>query len=280
MKLPAGKGMWINQVMSRFGTPDALAELAVSRGIDWVAPLAFWEEEGGNQRTFNMQDALPFASALERSGVAVYPWAYLVPPAFGLDTIIEVARAWGSRGYILDLEVEWYNLADGDAAGMLGTDTPGMAVGITTYGAGWYHPLPSRGFCEVADFIVPQCYDMGTGNLNQRTKDQQGMSYPALANQWWTAEGARSVQILTAAFGKGATKVTMPILSQDSADASDGAVSWWQWLTADDYPWRWEVVRNTAGPSREFRAANVQTGGGLGLSLALAAVVAFMASRA
>jgi hypothetical protein len=230
--LPSGLGMFASG-LEACGTPSQVEAQVRASGISWVAVLADWQYRARPTRRWNTDSrALDYLAAIRSGGAAVWVWGWPVP---GKETefcqqITERALAWGAVGIILDVEAPYYRQRAAGARlldeALTRAHAEGMAVGLTSFGAPWWHSTLPWAELGRADFGVPQIYD---------SKNNLGPGYPARALAAWRAMGFDGRSLIPAfpTYGKTPAELTAHLALFPASAAAIG----WQWRTTRGAEW-------------------------------------------
>lgn len=235
---PLGKGMFI-RTLTKAGTVKQVVDQMKQCGLSWVAIQRIWQYPGDVAfKPYNTNTLPDYAEALRDSGHEVWLWGYpeSAPNKHQefVDELVGHAVKVNARGIIVDPEAPF--IGKPDEAVMLmkllrhAADTASLGLGMTSYGAPWFHPtFPWSAFLS-ADFGMPQIYD---------ANDNLGEEYPANAVAAWKKVGFKHIVPASAAFNKGKEQMT-ELLARTPADS---AVCWWDWYHCLQDSTRWDVVK-------------------------------------
>ena len=232
--LPRGKGMFIRS-WKHLGDPDTLRARIQESGVRWVAVLRLWqmddpdEDNLTNETGGNGHSREDFQAVLSEENCDLWIWGWPIPgrEAAFISEMDETAIRWEALGMILDCEGPWVDHS-ADTLMDLALDT-GHTVGVTSYGAPWYHPgIPMNDWAR-ADFGMPQIYE------SEGTWDQD---YPQDSVNAWTQAGFQHVIPASSSF---ATRDHMESLLRRTPTPDD-ALIFWDWYNANLREERWEVV--------------------------------------
>ena len=229
-RVPEGKGMFIRSLLGT-GTVENMKEYIVERGIQWIAVQRIWQYPD-NSKLYNAAQWELYREAWEETGCDLWIWGWAIPGKTDeyLEVMSTTAADWSAVGIIIDAEAPWYDEA-GEATllmdKMLAT---GLPIGVTSYGAPWFHaPFPFEEFSR-ASFGAPQIYDSD----NSMSDD-----YPTRSVDTWLGFGYVHVVPASAAYGKTGTQMA-ELLSR--TPTPDDAIMWWDWYNANADPGRWDAI--------------------------------------
>jgi len=231
--VPKGKGMFVRS-WKHCESPEALRERVRSAGLGWVCILRLWQHEDeddnlANGSGWDGHGLDEFLAVLKDENCDLWIWGWPLPGREEefVAQMDNTAQDWGALGIILDCEGPW----QGHSAKKLMdlSLATGYTIGVTSYGAPWFHPgLPMDDWAR-ADFGIPQIYE------SEGTWDQE---YPEESVNTWQQAGFRHVVPASSAFG---TETHMESLLRRTP-TPEGSIVWWDWYNAGLQPYRWEVV--------------------------------------
>jgi hypothetical protein len=210
-------------------------------GIAWVAIEVAWHDNTKTSSHNLIDGALAvFAPELEAAGIEVWVWGFPSPDRISefVETIADAYKAAPQvRGVIADPEAPFYGSAHSAALEDLISQLQdlGRPVGVTSYGAPYFHPGFPWEAIAGADFGQPQIYS------------ELGADYPAKADQAWRDLGFDIVIPLNGA--SSAHTGEAMTLQANQSETKDGGIGWWNYrhlLLAEDggRAARVEAVRN------------------------------------
>lgn len=260
LRLPAGKGLWTGNLAGA-GTPQRVVERMRETDLSWLAVYVL--EPSGRRRNprETLQryfDALRAGLPDRTLGFWLWGWARPGREEDFVNTMVPAAAEVGAQGVIHDVEAAWKwrrgNAAQEatkrrEATALLDRLLPaaheaGLSVGMTSYGAPWFHRnFPWAEFTR-CDFSLPQIYD-ADNNLHIPT-------FAPRCDSEWRAMGYPKLMPISNAYSKNADQ--MRLLLQHTP-VSEGAISWWWWHSATRV--RREVIRAYAVPAPTATAASV-----------------------
>jgi len=227
--IPTGKGLFARFVLAR--DVDHLVERCQYAGIEWLAVLVLWQY--GHKRSRFGVDPTPIARRLVDAGIQPIPWAYSVPGKTRelVRVLMTSAAKMGAPASIVDAEREWRGKpAPPLVAALLALQVGGRSVGLTSYGAPWNHRTFPWRAAAIADFVMPQIYEMAP----------MPKGYPARSVEAYQAHGAKVVVPISSAMKRPAAM--QELLSR--TPTPDDAIAWWDVVNADASPRRWSVLRD------------------------------------
>jgi hypothetical protein len=220
--LPTGNGLFISRLHR---IPYDSIKDRVERGkLKWVAVLRLWQNVHEPDKHYNINDdALRKIDYLKELGVTVWPWAYPQPihDSFcDLHKALSDAKcAWSSPGVIIDPE-EPFNGKPNQADALMDRIADLGLVGVTSYGAPWYHQrFPFMSFSG-ADFSIPQTYD---------ANNKMGHGYPQRSYDAWKQRGHKHIVGAFGTFRK--TPEQLWELLKNVWETGVGAAVGWKWET-------------------------------------------------
>lgn len=164
--LPVGRGVFI-RAQSHIGTPSEFKQALKANDMNWVVFQRIWQYEGTKKSllSFRNDTLLPYVDVCTELDVGVWFWGYPQPDKLAefSDDLAAAAMVYG-YGVIADPEKPFYGKPDKAnlLTELLMTEAVRWMyrVGVTSYGAPWYHSnFPFQEFSS-AHFGMPQVYDM------------------------------------------------------------------------------------------------------------------------
>lgn len=232
LPLPVGLGMFASG-LEACGTPAEVERRVRTTGIRWVAVLALWQYRDRAARPWNLGDrTADYLAAIRSGGAQVWVWGWPVPGQEQEFAAAMAARAlaWRAVGSIVDVEAPYYGR---EAAAALLMDLmlsrahqAGLPLGVTSFGAPWWHrTLPWHELAR-GDFGVPQIYD---------SKGTLGPGYPARAFDAWLSLGFDAMALIPAfpTYGKTLADLEAHLQRIPVTRAAIG----WQWRTTRGAEW-------------------------------------------
>ena len=227
--VPKGKGMFVRSLTGT-GTVENMKQYIQANGIDWICVQRMWQHDD-HTNYLNGDSWSDYKEAGEEAGCDLWIWGWPIPE--GIDDYVQemsdTASSWGAIGIIIDAEGPWYN--EGAAA----TDlidkmmAIGLPIGLTSYGAPWYHStFPFEEFSK-ANFGVPQIYD---------SENSMPDDYPTRSVQEWNGLGYAHVVPASSAYKSPAGMEDL--LSR--TPTPDDSIMWWDWFNANLDQGRWTVI--------------------------------------
>jgi hypothetical protein len=220
--LPVGNGLFISR-LHKIPIED-IERLVVQAKLKWVAVLRLWQHKNEQDRTYNVNDeAQGKIDHLRSCGVTVWPWAYpqSSPDGWGKlrDSLCLAADNWRSPGVIIDPELPFIGCPS-QAAGLMERLEDLRPIGVTSYGAPWFHQrFPFMAFSG-ADFSIPQTYD---------AKNNMGPGYPQRSYDEWRAKGHKHIIGGFGTFRK--TTAQLEELLKNIWDTGVPGICGWKWET-------------------------------------------------
>ncbi len=249
-----GKGIYIWQIPRiEGGDPQAVARVAKVANLSHVlvkfcdGPYFFYGKAGLDH------DMTPgLVAALKAEGVPVWGWHYI----YGNDPVGEAQAAirriqqLRPQGYVLDVEVEYYNKESQaeQFMSMLRNAFPDLPIALSSFRFPSYHPqIPWRTFLSYVDYNMPQVYWVTRHNpgaqLQRSVREFQAMdpyrpiipTGSAFKYNSWEPTPGEIIEFMDTAKALGLTAANFwewyPI-----RNVLDPSI----WRTIRDYPWPWE----------------------------------------
>jgi hypothetical protein len=243
-RCPEGKGMFI-RTLKGTGTPEELKAHIIQDNLKWVCVQRLWQYPNpSDDKYYNKTDFEAYRDAWESTGCKLWVWGWAIPLRSSdfISTMLETVSDWSAVGVIVDAEAPWYDQGGGEADSLMTSIQSVCPVGLTSYGAPWYHKtFPFEEFAKSSDFGVPQIYDSN----NSMPED-----YPTSAVKAWKDLGYKDIVPASSAY-------KTPEQMQDLLDRTpipNGALVWWDWYNAnqDKSGGRWDVIqkKEIAGDTR------------------------------
>lgn len=184
MRVPAGKGIWIQRVAAcEGGEPGAIAARAVAAGLGHVIVRIGEGRDAANLRPDGADLAAAVIEQLTAAGIAAWGWHHLHGDAPGhrpdpaaddarAEADAAVARAHGLRahglvGLIVEARTEYERAVDPaikaeHAMRRLRDGLPQLPLGVSSWKLPEEHPnFPWYEFRRLADFDLPHIFWMG-----------------------------------------------------------------------------------------------------------------------
>lgn len=228
---PAGKGMFVRSLTGT-GTVENMKQYITERGIQWVCVQRLWQYDDPNDDVYyNGSSWVEYSRAWEETDCELWIWGWPVPNRESefVEVMANTQRDWKARGIIMDCEVPWYG--EGDRASILSDMMLeiGCPIGLTSYGAPWYHTnFPLESFSNV-DFGIPQIYD---------SQNSMPENYPTQSVEEWRRAGYERVIPASSAYK---TPAEMEDLLSRTP-TPETAIIWWDWYNANLAAGRWDVI--------------------------------------
>ena|GEM_PF-2435789 len=230
-RIPRGKGMFVRSLTGT-GTVDNMKQHITERGIQWICVQRLWQYDDPNDdKYYNESSFDDYKRAWEDTGCELWIWGWPVPNREDdyVATMWETRQEWGAKGIVMDCEAPWYDQGAQATVLIDKMTSLGCPVGLTSYGAPWYHArFPFAEFSK-ADFGVPQIYD----SQNSMPED-----YPTRSVAEWRALGYEKVVPASTAYKTPAEM--RDLLSR--TPTPEKSIVWWDWYNADLDPGRWAVI--------------------------------------
>lgn len=227
---PEGKGMFIRSLVGT-GSVENMKAYIIERGIRWIAVQRIWQYPD-ESKLYNADQWAAYKEAWEETGCDLWIWGWAIPGKTDeyLEVISTTAAEWGAVGIIIDAEAPWYGEEEEATILIDKMAATGLPIGITSYGAPWFHTsFPFAEFSKAA-FGVPQIYDSD----NSMPDD-----YPTRSVDTWLGLGYVHVVPASSAYGKTGAQMT-DLLSR--TPTPDDAITWWDWYNANAAPGRWDAI--------------------------------------
>lgn len=230
--VPTGKGMFIRS-WKHVGTPEEFKETLQQANIAWVCVLRLWQHADGddnltNETGANGHSREEFQEVLTSLDCDLWIWGWPLPgreEEFVME-MDDTASRWSACGIILDCEGEWYDHS-ADHLMTLSLET-GHTIGLTSFGALWYHKsLPIKDF-QRAEFGIPQIYE------SNGTWDQ---NFPEDSVAYWQE---RWPHVVPASSAFGSESHMKSLLRR--TPVPDESLIFWDWYNASLQDYRWELV--------------------------------------
>jgi hypothetical protein len=231
--VPKGKGMFVRSLTGT-GTVDNMKQYIIDRGIKWVCVQRLWQhDDPSDDKYLNGSSWEDYKRAWEETGCDLWIWGWPLPERQDefVSEMSETCSKWGALGIVIDVEGKWYD-HHAEATELIDKMMAlGVPVGVTSYGAPWYHTrFPFEEFNK-ADFGVPQIYD----SENSMPED-----YPSRSIEEWTKFGYTHLVPASSAY-------KTPALMEDLLSRTpvpDDSLIWWDWYNAnlDQSGGRWDVI--------------------------------------
>lgn len=248
-----GKGIFIWQIPRiEGGDPKEVARVAKVANLSHVlvkfcnGRYFFYGKAGLDH------DVTPsLVAALKEAGVPVWGWHYLYgdDPDGEADAAIRRIRQLQPEGYVLDVEVEYYNKHEQARRfmGKLRDAFPDLPIALSSFRFPSYHPaVPWREFLSQVDYNMPQVYWVLHHNAGAQLRRS--------VQEFQAMEPYRPI-IPTGSLYKYGSWVPTPedvVEFMDTAKALGlTAANFWEWYhirnildrsiwrTLRDYPWPW-----------------------------------------
>jgi len=229
--VPKGKGMFVRSLTGT-GSVENMKKYITERGISWICVQRLWQYENPNDDKYlNGTSWKDYKAAWEETGCDLWIWGWPVPGRID-DYVEEMSRTaaqWGAIGIIIDAEGPWYNHPN-EATDLIDKMMAiGLPIGLTSYGAPWYHStFPFAEFSK-ASFGVPQIYD----SENSLPED-----YPTRSVATWKELGYAHVVPASSAYKSPAGMADLLARTP----TPDDAIMWWDWYNANLDQGRWTVI--------------------------------------
>jgi hypothetical protein len=200
-----------------------------------------WQYENPSEdKWLNGTSWASYASAWEETGCDLWIWGWPVPNRIDdfVKGMSETCANWGALGIIMDCEAPWNDHATEATELTTKILSLGVPIGMTSYGAPWYHTkFPFAEFSKV-DFGMPQIYD---------SENSLPQDYPTKSIEAWHELGYTHLVPSSAAY-KSAAQMT-DLLSR--TPVPDQSITWWDWHNANLDPTggRWDVIGEFSIPA-------------------------------
>lgn len=186
--MPNGKGIFVQTVerATKQGTPQALADRAKDLGLSWITLIVIWQHSDRDRIYTQIESTI---AACNRVGVDVWIWGWPESGASRIDKFVaftgDIIDQQPVKGLILNAEKPFYGKNKTEAAKDLCTEIRArlghVPIGLSSYGPPYWHPaFPWAPFAAIADFGMPQIYDMD---------HKYGASYPQQCMASWVKSG-------------------------------------------------------------------------------------------
>ena len=247
--LPEGKGMFVRDP-GHTGEPSDMIQTMQDNGIQWVCVQRIWQYEDKEANISNGARMVEYAEAVHAAGFGFWLWGYPVPGKHDefAQVILGAARECLAQGVMIDPEAPYKNTT-GEGTKLMLALMPGcieqqILLGVTSYGAPWYHAdFPWREF-STAHFAVPQTYD---------AENNLGTDYPARSHEAYRDYGYSVIVPASGAWGKTEEQMTELL---ENTPTPQGSIIWWDWYNANNSGlwdpiaaftphrdrWKWEEV--------------------------------------
>jgi len=231
--VPKGKGLFIRSLTGT-GSVDNMKQYIIDKDIKWICVQRLWQyEDPDDDKLLNGNSWEDYKRAWEETGCDLWIWGWPIPTRIDdyVDEMSTTQSKWGAIGIIMDCESPWYDHAT-DATILIDKMMAlGVPVGMTSYGAPWFHNRFPFAEFNKADFGVPQIYD----SENSMPED-----YPERSVDTWIELGYTHVVPASAAYK---TPAQMQSLL-DRTPTPDDCIMWWDWYNAnlDQSQGRWDVI--------------------------------------
>ncbi len=249
-----GKGVYIWQIPRiEGGNPQAVARVAKEANFSHVLVkfcngTQFFPGKAGLSR-----DLTPgLVAALKEAGVPVWGWHYLYgdDPHGEAQAAIRRIRQLQPAGYVLDVEVEYYNKHEQARRfmGELRSAFPDLPIALSSFRFPSYHPaVPWREFLSMVDYNMPQVYWI--------THHNAGAQLRRCVREFQAMEPYRPIIPTGSAYKYGSWVPTAADIVEfmDTAKALGlSGANFWEWYhirsildrsiweTIRDYPWPWQ----------------------------------------
>lgn len=230
--LPYGNGMFVSYA-TKMGTVSRVKHGIEAAKLEWLCVMAQFQ---ALTKVIMPNFSVAAMRAIDRCkdlGCAVTAWAYVKPGEanrdYAIDALHSAIRLWKAKAIVLDIEAPFKRNPKEVTALISGAvelaNDHGVSLGITSYGAPWYHgymPWKAMAQAQGIDFAIPQCYDSN----NRFTP-----GYPLASVRAYEALGIESYHIVTGfgTFGKDLAQFRRHIAIIQSAKAP--AICGWKWET-------------------------------------------------
>jgi hypothetical protein len=229
--VPKGKGMFIRSLTGT-GSVDNMKQYIIDNGIDWVCVQRLWQyEDPDDDKLLNGSTWSDYKRAWDDTGCDLWIWGWPVPSRIDdyVAQMSETATTWGAIGIIMDCESPWYDHAAEATVLIDKMMALGVPIGVTSYGAPWFHNrFPFEEFNK-ADFGVPQIYD---------SENSMPDDYPERSVTTWIELGYTHVVPASAAYKTPAQMVSL----LERTPTPDDSIMWWDWYNANLANGRWDVI--------------------------------------
>lgn len=231
--VPQGKGMFIRSLTGT-GSVENMKQTIIANDLKWVCIQRLWQyEDPAQDKLLNGSSWDSYKVALEETGCDVWIWGWPIPERIDdfVKEMSDTCSKWGALGIVLDVESPWYDEPTKATELMTKMRALGVPVGVTSYGAPWFHTrFPFKEFSS-ADFGIPQIYD---------SENTMPADYPTRSVEEWTKFGYSHVIPASSAY-KSASQMQDLL---DRTPVPDGGLLWWDWYNAnlDTTGGRWGVI--------------------------------------
>lgn len=231
--LPEGKGMFVRE-LAQTGEPSDMIQTMEDNGIQWVCVQRIWQYKDKDSSLRNgaavwagPSRMVEYAEAVHAAGFGFWLWGYPVPGKHDefAQVILSAARECLAQGVMIDPEAPYKNTT-GEGTKLMLALMPGcieqqILLGVTSYGAPWYHAdFPWREF-STAHFAVPQNYD---------AENNLGTDYPVKSHEAYRDYGYSVIVPASGAWGKTEEQMTELL---ENTPTPQGSIIWWDWYNAN-----------------------------------------------